>query len=133
MARPARLDLDGFKQVNDTLGHPAGDRVLVEAAGALRAAVRAGDLPARLGGDEFAVLLADVRDEREAVAVADRIIAGIVARVASSGCPVRVGASAGVVVRTPGLDDETMFRLADAALYRSKAAGKGRVELHVAA
>ncbi|MEV4133272.1 GGDEF domain-containing protein [Dactylosporangium sp. NPDC049742] len=127
------LDLDGFKQVNDTLGHPAGDRVLVEAAGALRAAVRAGDLPARLGGDEFAVLLADVRDEREAVAVADRIIAGIVARVASSGCPVRVGASAGVVVRTPGLDDETMFRLADAALYRSKAAGKGRVELHVAA
>ncbi|MEV0562934.1 hypothetical protein [Dactylosporangium sp. NPDC050588] len=57
----------------------------------------------------------------------------IVARVASSGCPVRVGASAGVVVRTPGLDGETMFRLADAALYRSKAAGKGRVELHVAA
>ncbi|GAA3204787.1 GGDEF domain-containing protein [Dactylosporangium siamense] len=124
------LDLDGFKQVNDTLGHPAGDRVLIEAAGALRSAVRAGDLPVRLGGDEFAVLLTDVHDEREAVAVADRVIAAIVARVSASGCPVPVGASAGVVV---GVGGEEMFRLADAALYRSKAAGKGRVELHVPA
>ena len=127
------IDLDGFKQVNDTLGHRVGDELLVEFAARLLASVRPQDVVGRLGGDEFAVLLTDVSDV-EAMAVADRIVLVSVAPFVIDGQPVHLSASVGVAlghdvraepVLTP-LD--VLLRHADSAMLHAKQAGKARSE-----
>ncbi|MBU2669153.1 GGDEF domain-containing protein [Actinoplanes bogorensis] len=117
------LDLNGFKAVNDTLGHAAGDEVLQAVADRLRVALRDGDLPGRIGGDEFVVVLADA-DLETATELADRLRTEISRPVQAAGHPVTVGVSIGVAAREAGspagLDE--LSSAADAAMYREKAA-----------
>jgi diguanylate cyclase (GGDEF)-like protein/PAS domain S-box-containing protein len=134
------IDLDGFKAVNDTVGHQAGDELLVQAGRRLRESVRAGDTAARLGGDEFAALIVDESGRAEADGadrerhirdVADRLRAALSEPYPVDGArPVRVGASVGVAFAEPGLTPAELMRNADLAMYRAKQAGKGRVEVH---
>ena len=122
------LDLDGFKDVNDRLGHEAGDTVLVELSRRLEQAIRDSDTAARLGGDEFAVLLAGVEDRRVADLVAGRILAAVDRPFDVSGHTVRVGASVGVALFPSAADDiEELFRQADGAMYDAKRSGDGFV------
>ncbi|MFI6012865.1 putative bifunctional diguanylate cyclase/phosphodiesterase [Streptomyces sp. NPDC051243] len=130
------IDLDGFKGVNDTIGHQAGDELLVQAARRLQEAVRHGDTASRLGGDEFAALIAgdNTRDraarERHIVELADRLRATLSQPYLIDGNDVRVNASIGVAFAEPGLGAGELLRNADLAMYRAKAGGKGRVELY---
>ncbi len=122
------LDLDGFKVINDGLGHAAGDRLLAAAAERLASAAGPGETVARMGGDEFAVLLAGVASEDEAARAGHRFLAGLTPPFLLNGHQAMVAASAGVAVgssRQSAPDD--VLRAADVALYRAKAAGKGSV------
>ena len=125
------IDLDGFKQVNDTLGHAAGDEVLVEAAARMQDGVRTGDLVARLGGDEFVVLLEPVEDEVDAVRVAERLVAALAEPIRlSTGREARIGASIGVAINSDAaVDPDRLLQEADHAVFRAKAGGRGRVEV----
>ena len=119
------VDLDGFKAVNDTLGHARGDELLTTVANRLSGALRGGDTAARLGGDEFAVLVDGLFDEREAVTVAKRMLEAVNAPVMLGGQEINVRASIGVATaREPG---ENLLRDADLAMYQAKAQGRGRV------
>jgi diguanylate cyclase (GGDEF)-like protein len=120
------LDLDGFKPVNDLLGHEAGDRLLRIIAARLRGAVRADDVVARLGGDEFTVVMRR-SGEDEVLAAAQRLVDVVAEPVALDGDTVRVGVSIGVASLAPGLDGAELLRRADAAMYQAKAAGRGTV------
>jgi diguanylate cyclase (GGDEF)-like protein len=136
------LDLDGFKYVNDSLGHAAGDRLLVSVAGRLLNATRGSDTVARLGGDEFAILLENVHDEKDATIVADRVLAALRE-------PFTVGTSHAVIGTSVGIarlkhshaagrrvDDsapeaigdqiDVLLRDADLAMYRAKSRGRGQ-------
>ncbi|MBA2944709.1 putative bifunctional diguanylate cyclase/phosphodiesterase [Streptomyces himalayensis] len=130
------IDLDGFKAVNDRLGHQAGDELLVQAARRLQEAVRKGDTAARLGGDEFAALIVGdgTRDraarEQHILELADRLRMILSQPYAVDGGDVRVAASIGVAFAEPGLSAGELLRNADLAMYRAKAAGKDRVELY---
>nr|WP_225837851.1 EAL domain-containing protein [Streptomyces sp. NK08204] len=130
------IDLDGFKAVNDTIGHQAGDELLVQAARRLQAAVRHGDTASRLGGDEFAALIVGdgTRDraarERNILELADRLRVTLSQPYPIDGNDVRVNASIGVAFAEPGLGAGELLRNADLAMYRAKSAGKGRVELY---
>ncbi|MFT3833651.1 MAG: diguanylate cyclase [Micropruina sp.] len=126
------IDLDGFKQVNDILGHAAGDEVLVVAGTRMQQAVRGGDVVARLGGDEFVVLLEPVDDEVSAVRVAKRLIAAIAEPIRlSTGREARIGASIGVTINSDAtLDPDRLMQEADHAVFRAKAGGRGRVEVY---
>ncbi|MFJ2813932.1 putative bifunctional diguanylate cyclase/phosphodiesterase [Streptomyces sp. NPDC087294] len=130
------IDLDGFKAVNDTIGHQAGDELLVQAAHRLQDAVRHGDTASRLGGDEFAALIVGdgTRDsaarERHIMDLADRLRVTLSQPYLIDGNDVRVAASIGVAFAEPGLGAGELLRNADLAMYRAKAAGKGRVELY---
>lgn len=126
----AHLDLDHFKQVNDRLGHAAGDRVLCHVARVLREMTRSADTAARVGGDEFVLILKGPEDEAALARLARRIIAGIEAALSDQeGCA--VSASMGIVLSRfyRDLSAERMLADADAALYRSKRAGRGRVTI----
>jgi diguanylate cyclase (GGDEF)-like protein len=120
------LDLDGFKQVNDTVGHHAGDELLRSVGRRLLGTVRDDDLVARLGGDEFAILLTRNPDEQRAVAIAERIHERLREPHPIDGRQVLVGASVGVAL-FPGdsVDIESLMRAADAAMYQAKRAGGG--------
>jgi diguanylate cyclase (GGDEF)-like protein len=123
------LDVDRFKLINDSLGHETGDRVLVQAARRIRAGRREEDTAARLGGDEFAVLLPEVESARDALVVANRILAGLAVPMPLDGREVIVTASAGVAVwPDDAADPQHLFACADAALYRAKAHGRNRAE-----
>ncbi|MEV7195208.1 EAL domain-containing protein [Streptomyces sp. NPDC093510] len=130
------IDLDGFKAVNDTIGHQAGDELLIQAARRLQEAVRSGDTASRLGGDEFAALIVGdgTRDqaarERHIYELADRLRITLSQPYAIDGNDVRVAASIGVSFAEPGIGAGELLRNADLAMYRAKAAGKGRVELY---
>jgi diguanylate cyclase (GGDEF)-like protein/PAS domain S-box-containing protein len=120
------IDLDRFKNINDSLGHSVGDELLVELAKRLTHFLRPGDTVARLGGDEFAVLLNDVRGPSDATRVAERIHELIREKVELGGREVFTGASIGVALSSPGYKHpEEILRDADTAMYRAKAAGRG--------
>ena len=119
------LDLDRFKEINDTLGHAAGDRLLRMVADRLRNLVGEQDLVARLGGDEFAILHS-VQHAGDAAAVSQRIIDALVAPYYLEGHQANIGASIGIsIAPTDGLDPEVLLKCADLALYRAKAQGRG--------
>jgi diguanylate cyclase (GGDEF)-like protein/PAS domain S-box-containing protein len=123
------LDLDNFKVVNDSLGHQAGDRLLVTVAERLTGVLRVQDTVARLGGDEFTVLLEDIRDETEAADAADRLAAALRTPVALGEREIFVTASIGVALSTTGRDQpEDLLRNADLAMYRAKTNGRARHE-----
>jgi diguanylate cyclase (GGDEF)-like protein len=119
------LDLDGFKEVNDRLGHPSGDDVLRAVADGLRARLRAGDVAARIGGDEFAVLLTGVTIE-EAVSVAEEFRDAVKAA-ASRPAERQLSGSVGVVLLEPGTSARQLLIEGDRALYEAKGAGRDRV------
>ncbi|MGY4857739.1 putative bifunctional diguanylate cyclase/phosphodiesterase [Cryobacterium sp. AP23] len=120
------LDLDDFKDVNDQLGHQAGDAVLTEVADRLRHCTRPQDVCARLGGDEFAVVLTGTTDAA-AEAIGQRMVGSLAAPILVDGRPVRIGASVGVASAGPGSDLDELVHQADVAMYSAKAQGKGRV------
>jgi diguanylate cyclase (GGDEF)-like protein/PAS domain S-box-containing protein len=129
------VDLDGFKAVNDTVGHQAGDELLVQAARRLRDSLRSGDTAARLGGDEFAALICGAgadRGQREdrVQDIADRLRAALSEPYRVESGEVRVAASIGIAFAEPGVTPVELMRNADLAMYRAKQAGKGRVEMY---
>ncbi|WP_459874108.1 diguanylate cyclase domain-containing protein, partial [Endothiovibrio diazotrophicus] len=121
------MDLDGFKAVNDRYGHETGDRVLVEVARRLKAAVRKEDLVARMGGDEFTLLIAELERREDALAVADKLIAEVSRPIpCSDGIECKIGLSIGIAFYADDGDrpDQLLSR-ADDYLYAAKRAGKG--------
>lgn len=124
------IDLDGFKDVNDSLGHAAGDEVLKIVADRLRLVAGPNALPCRLGGDEFVLLIEDRADPQQAVELARRSIEAIEAQMELGERSVYVGACAGAAIMTgTGWADEMPLEQADLALYKAKANGRGRVRL----
>jgi diguanylate cyclase (GGDEF)-like protein len=120
------LDLDGFKAVNDTLGHPIGDLLLQAVAGRLRACVRATDIVARLGGDEFAILQGVADQPVEFTAVAARLIQALAEPFDIEGHQIVIGASVGIAMAPDdGNDPDRLMKNADMALYRAKEDGRG--------
>jgi diguanylate cyclase (GGDEF)-like protein len=124
------IDLDDFKAINDTLGHEAGDQLLMAVAERLRACVRPGDTSARLGGDEFAVLLEDGATVVDAQKVAQRLVEAMQASFNLVGKEVFVHASIGLAMTESSIDNpDDLMRNADVALYAAKEQGKDRFEL----
>jgi diguanylate cyclase (GGDEF)-like protein len=120
------IDLDDFKSVNDTLGHPIGDLLRRAVARRLCAELRADDLVARLGGDEFAVLQGDISDPADVTCLAERLVTAISEPYDLDGHEISIGASIGVAL-APGdsLDADRLLKSADIALYRAKGDGRG--------
>lgn len=124
------LDLDGFKPVNDTYGHEAGDRLLVEMASRLKDMLRGGDTVARLGGDEFVLLLVGLADVAECEQAVQRLLRVIGQPLWIAPEPVTLSASVGVTVFPKDeADPDTLLRHADQAMYQAKQAGKGRYHM----
>ncbi len=124
------LDLDDFKGVNDSLGHPIGDRLLVAAAARMRGVLRASDTLARLGGDEFAVIQTAVATPQEATEVAQRLVGAFDQPFRIEGYTLRTSTSVGTALAPQhGMTAEALLQRADIALYRAKAGGRHRAEL----
>ena len=127
-------DLDGFKAVNDELGHLAGDRLLCEMARRLSECVRLTDTVARIGGDEFLVLLTELRDPAEAGLIAGKMIAAVANPLSIDQMKVEITLSIGVVIYPEGgADAATLMRHADEAMYAAKSEGKNGLRLFAAA
>jgi len=125
------IDLDDFKVVNDTLGHEAGDQVLMAISERLQMCLRNEDTAARLGGDEFTALIDDVPSLADALQIAERVVEQLQAPFAVLGRQVRAGASVGVAFSRGGTTGlEELLRQADAAMYRAKGSGKGRYVIY---
>ena len=124
------LDLDGFKLVNDSMGHHVGDEMLISIARRLEACVRGGDIVARLGGDEFAILLERIIDVRDAAMVAERVQESLQVPLSIGGYEHATSASIGVALSTGASEQpEYVLRSADIAMYRAKNTGRGRYEM----
>jgi diguanylate cyclase (GGDEF)-like protein len=119
------VDLDQFKQVNDTLGHPCGDQLLCAVAGRLHEMLRPEDFVARFGGDEFVVFQQNIRSNEDAAGLARRIVDRLSERYKIDNHLVEIGASVGIAMTSPGLSADTLLKNADMALYRAKADGRG--------
>jgi diguanylate cyclase (GGDEF)-like protein len=119
------VDLDQFKQVNDTLGHPCGDQLLCAVADRLRAMLRPEDFVARFGGDEFVVFQQNIKSNEEAAGLARRIVDHLSERYKIDNHLVEIGASVGIAMTAPGVSADTLLKNADMALYRAKADGRG--------
>jgi diguanylate cyclase (GGDEF)-like protein len=123
------IDLDGFKAVNDTYGHAAGDQLLVAVSQRLRDGIRGADTAARLGGDEFAVLLDGMDSPDDAVLVAERLLVSIQEPLMVSGVELAPRGSVGVAVWRDHADVDALMHDADTAMYAAKTAGKSRVSI----
>jgi diguanylate cyclase (GGDEF)-like protein/PAS domain S-box-containing protein len=121
------MDLDRFKDVNDTLGHAAGDELLIAAAARIGDVVRIGDVAARLGGDEFVIVMRDLEDPLEAVNAADRLVKAFRAPFVLAGAELYATASVGVATTTDASDAGDLLREADTALYAAKNAGRDQL------
>jgi diguanylate cyclase (GGDEF)-like protein len=119
------IDLDQFKQVNDTLGHPCGDRLLCAVADRLREMLRPQDFVARFGGDEFVVFQQNIASTEDAAALARRIVERLSERYEVDNHLVEIGASIGIAMTSPGVRADHLLKNADMALYRAKADGRG--------
>jgi len=123
------VDLDNFKDVNDSLGHDAGDELLIDVARRLRGCLRDADTAARLGGDEFVVVCEDLATREEAAAVAERVEQALDIAIDVRGHKVSVSASLGVAISDGSDRADDMLRKADSAMYRAKEHGRGRYEV----
>ena len=127
------LDLDGFKKVNDTLGHRAGDELLKEVATRLRQCVRMTDTIARLGGDEFTIILDEISGPADAALVADKVLESLKTPIVIEGREMYVGASIGIsLYPDDGRTGDELLKHADTAMYQAKAGGKGRHNFYTA-
>jgi diguanylate cyclase (GGDEF)-like protein len=124
------VDLDDFKTVNDSLGHTAGDGLLVAVGERLRNGLRPTDTAARLGGDEFAILIEDVTDNGDVLGVATRLIAELQLPFPPADREIIIGASVGIAFDSPGVTADELLRNADLAMYSAKRRGKGRYEIY---
>jgi len=121
------IDLDGFKPINDTLGHSAGDVALKKIADRLRESIRKYDTAARIGGDEFVILLDNVSNKEEIEDVAKRVLENINEKLVIGPASFHVGASIGISIFPYNTADaEKMMVLADRAMYKVKESGKNR-------
>jgi diguanylate cyclase (GGDEF)-like protein len=127
------IDLDHFKDVNDTLGHPVGDRLLAAVAARLKACLREMDAPARLGGDEFAVILSNLRAPEHAASIARKVVGHLSAPFFLDGHELHIGASVGITI-SPGdaANADELLRNADLALYRAKTEGRNTYKFYAA-
>jgi diguanylate cyclase (GGDEF)-like protein len=124
------IDLDGFKQINDSLGHEVGDKLLQSVAGRLSGCVRSSDTISRQGGDEFIALLAEVERAEDAAASATRMLRAVAAPHEIDGQILHVTTSIGVAIYPEdGVDVPSLIKHADAAMYQAKNNGKQSVEL----
>ncbi|MGH1417634.1 MAG: EAL domain-containing protein [Hyphomicrobiaceae bacterium] len=124
------IDLDRFKEVNDTLGHPAGDALLKSVAQRLKVSVRGTDFVSRLGGDEFAIIQLGVRDETAALDAAERVLGALTSPFFIHGTQVNIGGSIGIALAPEhGKGHDEILKKADIALYRAKDEGRGQVQL----
>lgn len=124
------LDLDGFKQINDTLGHDAGDQLLQEVAARLKTVLRESDVAARMGGDEFTFVLNDIGSHENAAAVAQKIIETLSEKFNLKGHESQIGGSIGIAVHPDdAADHEALLRKADEAMYVAKKSGKNTYRL----
>lgn len=121
------LDLDGLKEINDTFGHAAGDRLLRQVAARLAAAVHAGGTLARLGGDEFALIQAGIHQPTEAATLASEVLAVLAAPFKLDSQEVHISASFGIALSPPDDDAETLLRHADLALHHAKTEGRSSI------
>ena len=119
------VDLDQFKQVNDTLGHPCGDQLLCAVADRLREMLRPEDFVARFGGDEFVVFQQNLNSPEDAASLARRVVDRLSEPYKIDNHLVEIGASVGIAVTAPGISADTLLKNADMALYRAKADGRG--------
>jgi diguanylate cyclase (GGDEF)-like protein len=119
------MDLDGFKRINDVLGHPAGDELLHSVSRRLVTCVRASDTVSRQGGDEFVVLLSEIEHAADAALAAEKVLSALAPPHRVAGQELSLTASIGISIYPDhGADAETLIRCADAAMYHAK--GKGR-------
>lgn len=122
------IDLDRFKQINDTIGHAAGDHVLIDVANRIRGNVREADVVARIGGDEFVILLSVPEDSDRPERLAEALLVDLVKPTVFDGRECRFGASIGIA-RTPLADEKDLLTNSDVALYKAKRAGRGQLAI----
>ena len=124
------IDVDHFKTINDTLGHTAGDELLLEMSRRLRTCIRDDDTVARLGGDEFTIVLSELRHPEDAIHVAEKILERVQVPLSIGGTPIDVTASIGIALYpNDGTDPESLLRNADSAMYRAKESGRNNFQL----